>query len=73
MIEPDYLAQTGEIKKPGGEEARAWILARKDEMREKQIGHARVSWSPEHGLILIEGWIAKPYDEGDPRFQLTAG
>lgn len=70
-MEPDFIAQNGEIVTP--EQYHAWIERNAKLTRRRKWAHARVT---RHDLIpnlyLFEAWKVKPDDEGAPRFALAS-
>lgn len=71
-VEPEYLAQSGEPLTDA--EQSAWFQRRRQEAEAEGATHLRYSVHPEiPNLRLIEGWAARPANEGEPRWQLQAG
>ena len=70
MAEPVYLAQTGETRI--GKERNDWISSRVAEARKTGCTWGRVTLDEERNLLLYEGWLERPKDEGEPRWQMEA-
>ena len=77
MSEPDFIAQTAELKTP--DEQRRWSHFRIKEMHQLGVTFARCSIKTDKTLlpngdridneiILVEGWLEQPADQGEPRF-----
>ena len=70
MSEPEYIRGTGEPMT--ATETRAWFRAAADEARSEGAPFLRFSHHPVNtSILLVEGWVARPDDMGDPRFALT--
>lgn len=65
MTEPIAVYQTAEPMTP--KQRREWI---RKHCAEGNHGHARATFDPDFGLLLLELWKERPEDEGHPRFNL---
>ena len=73
MTDPDYLAQHGDFGSLDREERMAWWRSRGAEARAGGITHIRMSVDNADNptMALLEGWIERPADEGEPRWQMV--
>lgn len=71
-VEPEYLRQSGDPMSDG--EQVSWFQEARAEAEAEGVTHLRYSVHPEiPNLRLVEGWSTRPANEGEPRWQLTAG
>jgi hypothetical protein len=69
---PCYIRQSGDTMTD--EEGFEWFQAAGAEARQKGCTFARFSYHPDiPNLRIVEGWIARPTDQGDIRWALTFG
>lgn len=70
--EPDYIRQSGDVMDQ--DQQSAWFEEARAEAEDEGAKHLRYSVHPDiPNLRLVEGWSIRPGNEGDPRWQLTAG
>lgn len=72
LVEPDFLFQNGE---PLSDEAsRIWFQERAAEAKAKGATWCRYSIDEtvRPPIRLLEAWLVRPPDEGQPRFQFAA-
>lgn len=71
MGEPEFLAQSGEPM--SSEERLIWLEAQAAAGRAAGATFFRASIHPGiSDLILMEGWIVRPDEQGEPRWQMEA-
>lgn len=72
VTEPDFIRQSAEDMTDV--EQGAWFTQAGREFYEAGAKHVRYSVHPrKKNLRLVEGWIAVPANEGDPRWQEADG
>ncbi|MBB4377333.1 hypothetical protein [Bradyrhizobium sp. SBR1B] len=69
-MKPKFFSQSGEPMTP--DQRREWGRKRVDEARAEGATFHRLSVHPDlPDLVLHEGWIAKPEDQGERDFHLV--
>jgi len=68
--EPFFVAQT--VEPMTSEQRVAWREAQAKAAGEAGATFCRAARHPQHtNVLLLEGWVERPEDQGAPRFQLT--
>lgn len=69
-MEPDFIMQAAELTT--WVERSDWFLKGMRDMKKDDVTFVRCSLHPDQSHIcLLEGWLIKPKDQGEPRFQMT--
>lgn len=69
--EPEFIAQNGEHLT--AEQRRQWFRSRTEEAKAEGAVLCRYSvHETMPNLILFEAWTARPSDQGEPRWQISA-
>jgi hypothetical protein len=64
MSEPIFTKQA-----PAADASKHWVREAVVEGRAAGATFFRASEDPERNLVLVEGWKARPDDQGEPRFR----
>ncbi len=68
MEEPEFISQTAEPMTP--QQKREWCRQQAEDATTKGATWHR--WSEDNNVVLYEGWLVRPVDQGQPRFQYAA-
>lgn len=69
MTEPTFIAEAKASDHKSGVELKQWVNRQLEQARAKGCQHIRATNDPASiGHVLLEAWLTKPADEGQPRW-----